>query len=82
MCVTCEEVNGEAYIRAQGNGLPNHCYFSEREPVGEFEFDFSVKFASKVDEEINTIKNQNQLNEKVCDIMTGSDANIPESYGY
>jgi hypothetical protein len=49
LCITCtEDSNGVVYVRAQSNGLPNHCYKTP-EQFGELDFDMEVKWMTETE---------------------------------
>ena len=54
LCVTCsQDINGDVYIRAQTNGMPNHCMKANNTNPIPSNGDFSVKFNKDVSNVLN-----------------------------
>ena len=49
LCVTCEDIDGETYVRVQTNSLPNHCMNGLLSGATASDADFTVKYNPSVD---------------------------------
>jgi len=83
LCVTCSNINNEAYIRVQSNGLPPHCYKSPMDAISELDIDFEVKFQPLAGSSFNhEATSQNNLNSLICDIQVTQANDIPSASDY
>jgi hypothetical protein len=85
LCVTCvQDASGVVTIRAQTNGLPNHCFFSPKDTAADVEVDFSATWlpsASGVQSAAD-VSTQSEVNSLICNIVRSADTNIPSASKY
>merc|ERR1712046_439386 len=85
LCVSCFEDSGVVRIKAQSNGLPNHCYKSPTDIPTDIQFDFKVDWMAdhtSYTTDATSIDIQDDLDDLICNIMRSKDDNIPSEVNY
>ena len=85
LCVSCFNQGGKVKVRAQTNGLPNHCYKTPTDVPAEVEMDWTVNWMEDVTNMNTTpesVNNQEDLNDLICNILRSKDDNIPSQCQY
>ena len=86
LCVTCSETNGQVYIRAQSNQMPNHCFQATNATPTPINSDFTVLFNRDVTGQVNyaetSYDTSAEVTELLCDIQRTAEANMLAGSGY
>jgi len=84
--MSCEEVSGVVYIRAQTNGLPNHCFHSTFNTATDIENEWTVVFNADMTGIMNysdaDFDTSAETDEKLCDLQRTASANMHSSVDF
>jgi hypothetical protein len=85
--VTCsQDAQGDVYIRAQSNGMPNHCFKATNANATVINSDFTVKFNKDVSNVTNydetDVETQEKVSELMCDLQRTASTNMPSGTNY
>jgi len=80
LCVTCEQnSDDEIYMYVQGNGMPNHCYYSATNAADALDIDVYFRFSRDLsgDTDNVSVTSDAELDAVLCDDISVRDADIP-----